>query len=139
MHDFTILVAPGAFASAVAVTVDLLSAAAAIAPRLKMSPPTWKLRALAPGPVQLSNGLSIAAPPLARSRGPDRSIWVVPGLSTHTTTAVDHRLAQADVIAALPLLRYHVNKGGTVAASCSGVFLLQEAGLLVDRKVTTSW
>jgi len=139
MHDFTLLVAQGSFASAVAVTLDLLSAAAAMAPRLKVSPPTWKVRALGRGPVQLSNGLSIAAEPLTRSRGPDRSIWIVPGLSTHTTAAVDHRLAQSDLIATLPLLRSHVNKGGAVAASCSGVFLLQAAGLLVDKKVTTSW
>ena len=36
-------------------------------------------------------------------------------------------------------LQDHARAGGTVAASCSAVFLLQSADLLAGRRVTTSW
>lgn len=139
MHDFTILVARGAFSSGVAATLDLLSAAAAMAPRLKVAAPRWQVRALGAGPVRLSNGLVIDAKPLTDPRKPDGSIWVIPGLATNTAAAVDQRLREADLVKAAKALRSHAGKGGTVAASCSAVFLLQQAGLLVDRKVTTTW
>ena len=139
MEDFTILVAQGAFATAVAATLDLLSTAALIAPRLKLPPPTWRVRALGEGPVRLSNGLSLEARPLTRGSKPDTSTWVIPGLATNTPAAVDARLLQADMAKAVAILQAHMKRGGTVAASCSAVFLLQAAGLLKARKATTTW
>ncbi|AXQ29977.1 helix-turn-helix domain-containing protein [Solimonas sp. K1W22B-7] len=139
MFDFTILVAPGAYASAVAATLDLLSAAAAMAPRVGAATPRWRVRGLVEGPVQLSNGLSIAAKPLTKNARPDSSIWVVPGLATDSPRAVSARLAQPDALRAIRALQVHARAGGTVAASCSGVFLLQAAGLLQGRRATTTW
>jgi len=139
VFDFTILVAPGAYASAVAATLDLLSAAAALAPRVGAAIPTWRVRSLIEGPVSLSNGLSIAAKPLAKIARPDASVWVVPGLATDSPAAVAARLAQPDALHAMRALRAQALAGGTVAASCSGVFLLQAAGLLRQRRVTTTW
>lgn len=139
MDDFTILVPHGSFATAVAATLDLLSTAALIAPRLKLATPTWRIRALDEGPVLLSNGLSLHAQALTRSSRPDTSIWVIPGLATHTPEAVDQRLLRPDAMQTVPLLQAHLRKGGVVAASCSAVFLLQAAGLLKDRKATTTW
>ncbi len=139
MDDFTILVAQGSFATAVAASLDLLSTAALIAPRLKVAAPTWRVRALGEGPVLLSNGLSLAARPLTRSSKPDTSTWVIPGLATNTPMAVDARLLQPDAAQAIAMLQVHLRRGGTVAASCSAVFLLQAAGLLKDRKATTTW
>lgn len=139
MHDFTLVVAPGAFATAVAATLDLLSTAALMAPRLKVPTPTWQVRVLGDGPVLLSNGLSLTGKPLTRSRKPDRSVWVIPGLATNTPAAVYARLQRADAAAAIPLLQAHLKQGGSVAASCSAVFLLQAAGALHGRKATTTW
>lgn len=139
MHDFTILVAEGAFASAVAATLDLLSTAAALAPRLQVATPTWRVGALRKGPVALSNGLSLRAKPIVGTNEPDSSVWVIPGLATNTADAVDQRLQRSDLLRAIPLLQAHVQRGGSVAASCSAVFLLQAAGLLKGRKATTTW
>jgi transcriptional regulator GlxA family with amidase domain len=139
MHEFTILVAEGAFASAVAATLDLLSTAQALAPRLQLATPSWRVCALRRGPVRLSNGLSLRAEVLTRSRLPDHSVWIIPGLTSDTPFAVDARLRKPDLLGAIPLLQSHVNSGGSAAASCSAVFLLQAAGLLRGRKATTTW
>jgi len=49
------------------------------------------------------------------------------------------RLAQDDVPVLAAALRRHVQSGGRIAASCSSVFLLNAAGLLSGRSVTTTW
>ncbi|HEY9023548.1 MAG TPA: DJ-1/PfpI family protein, partial [Burkholderiaceae bacterium] len=139
MRDFTILVLPGSYASSVAVTLDILAAAARLAPRAGAPRPSW--RVLAPeGPgVALSGGLRLDAAAMpARSRD-DASTWIVPGLGTENPAAIVERLARDDAQRAIAALRRHVERGGRVAASCSAVFLLQAAGLLAGRRATTSW
>ena len=139
MSDFTILVLPGAYASSVAVTLDMLHAAARLAPRTKSPRPNW--RVLSPdGPdVVLSGGLRLDAVRLpARSRR-DESTWIVPGLGTENPAAIEERLARDDAARAVVAIRRHAARGGAVAASCSAVFLLRAAGLLAGRRATTSW
>ena len=139
MNDFTILVAPDALATSVSVTLDLLSTAATMAPRVGAVTPRWKVVSLSEGMTPLSNGMYIDAKPLPRRAKADQSIWVVPGLATRTPRAVDSRLIQPDAQRAIHALKVHARAGGTIAASCSGVFLLQAAELLKKRKVTTTW
>lgn len=139
MPDFTIIVLEGAFATSVAATLDLLSTAALLAPRLKRPVPTWRVCTPGEGLVRLSNGMSVDARPLTRSSRPDASIWVIPGLATNTPAAVAARLQLPDAVRTVALLRAHGGRGGAVAASCSAVFLLQAAGLLDARKATTTW
>ncbi|MDP3859654.1 MAG: helix-turn-helix domain-containing protein [Stagnimonas sp.] len=139
MFDFTILVASGGFASAVAVTLDLLDTAAFLAPRIGVATPTWRVLSLSDGPTQLSNGLSLNAKRLTRRTAPDASIWVVPGLATQSTVSTDARVLQSDALLAIKALKAQAGAGGVVAASCSAVFLLQAAGLLKDKKATTTW
>ncbi len=139
MVDFTILLPQGAFATATASTLDLLSTAALLAPGLGVAAPTWRVRALGQGPVVLSNGLSLTASPLAAGGRPDPSTWIIPGLAANTPAAIDARLRRPDLVEAAVRLKSHVRRGGTVAASCSAVFLLQAAGVLQGRRVTTTW
>lgn len=140
MIDFTVLVVPGSYASSVALTLDILSAAAVLAPSVGAAAPRWRVySACVDGPAQLSNGLSIDAKPLPARLRADKSIWIVPGLGINSPKAAAKRLAQPDVSRAAAALKLQVKAGGTVAASCSAVFLLQSAGLLQDRKVTTTW
>ena len=139
MSDFTILVLPGAYASSVAVTLDMLAAAARLAPRAKSPRPTW--RVLSPdGPdVVLSGGLRLDATCLPARARHDESTWIVPGLGTENPAAIEERLARDDAARAVAAIRRHATGGGAVAASCSAVFLLRAAGLLAGRRATTSW
>ena len=139
MHDFTILVLPGAFASGVAATLDMLAAAAGVAPRLALSAPTWRIVSAVRGPVALTGGLSVRARGLPVRSREDRSTWVVPGLATHSVAQIEARLALPDAQRAARALKAHLAAGGRVAASCSAVFLLQRCGALAGRRVTTSW
>lgn len=138
MHDFSVLLLRGAFASSVSATLDLLSAAATVAPRLKMPPPRWRVVSPRAGTVGLSNGMTVRAEPLPRE-AEDRSVWVIPGLGTDSTAGLESRLAQPDARTASAALKWHIEHGGRVAASCASVFLLQGAGALAGRRATTSW
>jgi transcriptional regulator GlxA family with amidase domain len=138
MNDFTVLVLPGAFASSVALTLDILSAAASLSATAACATPRWRV-VTTQGTVQLNHGMTIDAKILSKTARPDGSTWVIPGLGMESPHAIMARLAQADALRAIQALQAHAQTGGTVAASCSAVFLLQSAGLLVGRRATTTW
>lgn len=139
MHDFTVLVLPGAYASSVAITLDVLKAAAALAPRVKLPLPTWRVLSPDGGVVVLSNSLHAKTLAMPRRLRADSSTWIIPGLGVDRPADLVVRLASDGARRAVDLLRRHGARGGAVAASCSAVFLLQAAGLLRERRVTTSW
>lgn len=138
-YDFTVLILSGAYASSVAQTVDILSAASTLAARMGMAIPRWRVYSAAGSPTPLGNGLSIDARPLPKHLGEDRSTWVVPGLGVHGLAKLGERFGKPDALVAIRGLRAHAKRGGSIAASCSAVFLLQAADLLAGRRVTTSW
>jgi transcriptional regulator GlxA family with amidase domain len=139
MCDFTVLVLPGAYATSVAVTLDVLRAAHALAPRLKLPRPTWRVVSSGGSAVALSNGLHVHAAALPAASRVDASVWIVPGLGVDSAAEVAERLVSNDAMRAIAALRRRGAQGGVVAASCSAVFLLQAAGLLRGRRVTTTW
>ena len=68
-----------------------------------------------------------------------RADWIiVPALGLTSDEAISARFRQKDARAAMDLLR-QAPKSTHVAASCSSVFLLAEAGLLAGRDVTMTW
>lgn len=139
MTDFTILVLPGAYATSVATTLDVLHAASVLAPRLKLARPSWRVLSPSGGSVPLSGGMHIEAAALPRRPRPDAATWIVPGLGLDHANVLATGLASADAQRAIQAVAAHAALGGRVAASCSAVFLLQAAGLLPGRRVTTSW
>ena len=140
MRDFTVLVLPGAYAAGVSATLDILAAAGAVAARLRLPKPAWRVVAPAASPVRLSSGLHVEAAPLpARSRRTDSSTWIVPGLGLDSPAAIERELGLPEARVAAAAIAAHAARGGAIAASCSAVFLLQRAGLLAKRRVTTSW
>jgi transcriptional regulator GlxA family with amidase domain len=139
MHDFTILVLPGAFNSSVAVTLDILGAARAVAPRAGVAPPRWRLCSVQGGSVRLQAGMTIDTARLPARPRDDRSTWVVPGLGLNTPGDIRRCLESGDAATAVAGLVRHAKAGGQVAGSCSAVFLLNAAGLLQGRRATTSW
>jgi transcriptional regulator GlxA family with amidase domain len=138
MIDFTILVLPGTFASSVTLTLDILSTAATLSGTVGCAKPRWRVVS-SDRLVRLSHNLTIEAKVLPNAVRSDGSTWVIPGLGLENHRAIRDRFDQSDALLAMEALRGHARLGGTVAASCSGVFLLQSAGLLAGRKVTTSW
>lgn len=139
MYDFTVLVLPGAFNSSVAVTLDILGAAQAVAGRAGVAPPRWRLCSVQGGPVRLQAGMSLDTARLPVRPRNDRSTWVVPGLGLNTPREIRRCLESDDAARAAAGLARHVKTGGQVAASCSAVFLLNAAELLQGRRATTSW
>ncbi|NWA11576.1 GlxA family transcriptional regulator [Pseudomonas gingeri] len=139
MHDFTLLVLPGSYASSVAATLDILGAAVAVAPRLKAARPTWRIVSPDGKSVALSGGLSLETTTLPDSAADDQSTWIIPGLGLESSEDIDARMASADAQQAIQAIRAHGAHGGSFAASCTGVFLLQAAQLLAGRRATTSW
>lgn len=138
MFDFTILALPGAFASGVGAALDILSSAAGFANKTGCAALRWRVCSTEKT-VSLSNGLKIEATLLPKKPRPDGSIWLVPGLGLENADAVMNRFLQPDAAQAIKALQAQASAGGTIAASCSAVFLLQEAGLLAGKRVTTTW
>jgi transcriptional regulator GlxA family with amidase domain len=139
MADFTILVPPGANATSVAATLDILQTATVLAPRVKTARPSWRVLSATGKDVRLSAGMQVETAALPGRHRPDPSVWVVPGLGRDTPRAVATGLAGAEARKIIRAVAAHAASGGEIAASCSGVFLLQAAGLLVGRRVTTTW
>src|SRR3954470_11331561 len=71
--------------------------------------------------------------------GPARAEWlIVPGLGLTSAAAIAARLRRPDARAAIAVLRER-RVAKYLAASCSAVFLLADAGLLDGRSATTTW
>ena len=138
MTDFTVVVLKGAYSSSVAVTLDILSAASSIAPRNGAPAPTWRVCSPSGGLVELGPGMSVQTEKLGLV-GLDRSVWIIPGLALNTEAAVQQSVHRPDVVCLSEMIAAHIKAGGRVAACCSAVFLLQFAGVLSGRRVTTTW
>jgi transcriptional regulator GlxA family with amidase domain len=139
MYDFTILVLNQAFASNVALTLDILSTAALAAKQLGVVQPRWRVVSESAGLVTLSNRLQLATDKLPLRAIGDKSVWVIPGMGVDSPSDAAARMQEADAVWAAKAISKHVQRGGKVAASCSSVLLLQAAGVLRGKTVTISW
>ncbi|AZD86727.1 transcriptional regulator, AraC family [Pseudomonas chlororaphis subsp. aureofaciens] len=138
MNDFIVVVPPGAFASSVTLSLDILSTASKLAPRLGLPEPRWIVCSTVEGPISLGGGLSLLTQRLTLPSD-GRACWILPGLDVDDSTELESSLLQPEIESVLAALRQHVAAGGTVAASCSAVFLLHAAGLTEGKTVTTTW
>ncbi|WP_257386672.1 GlxA family transcriptional regulator [Tahibacter caeni] len=138
MRDFEVLVIDGAYPSSVAMSRDILDAAAQVAARIGIAVPTWGLYSLAGGRVPLRDGISVDTRALPPRRQSTRSVCVIPGLGADPDVIVA-RMALPEGRAIARRLQAQVQRGGQLAASCSAVFVLQAAGLLAGRRATTTW
>jgi transcriptional regulator GlxA family with amidase domain len=139
MFDFTVIVLEGAYGTAVAATLDILQAAAGLAARASAPAPTWRVCSVSGGPVRLQSGMVIDTQKLAAKSRLDTSTWIIPGLALNTEADIKACAVRADVMAVANILPSHLQRGGKIAACCSAVFVLQFAGVLDGRRVTTTW
>lgn len=128
------LVLAGSSPAPLGITLDVLSAANRLAGKR-----LFDQRVLSPGApsVALRDGLSMAAQPLTAARA--RQLVVLPGLGAATPGQIADRLAEPDAQLASAWLRKAWQQGATLAASCSSVFVLAQAGLLDGRRCTSTW
>lgn len=158
MADFTVAVLDWALASSVAVTLDVLRSAERIAENLGRRTYSWQVIGCSPS-VPLSNGLSVPAEPLTAESDLGDSILVIPGLGLdhpalaevapavpaagmgrrYDMAVVARRVELPDARLFAAKARAHAAAGQVVAASCSGVLVLGEGGLLDGRTATTHW
>lgn len=127
-------------ASGVIGALDLLHAANAIAPRLQPdAPPAFaaQILTLDGRPARAASGVTLT-PDYALAAAPPAQAIVVPGISLIDPEAL---LAAVERLAPLSTwLRTQHEAGAWLAASCSGTFLLAQAGLLDGRDAaTTTW
>jgi transcriptional regulator GlxA family with amidase domain len=138
MH-VNILVLNGAYASSVAITLDMLSAAAQVASSLNLPSPHYRVFGIDQH-VRLSNGMRLDVLPLRRLPHLDgKQGWIVPGLGWDNAQAIRSRLAQHDAQQASRLLARSVDAGVPLLASCTATLLLAQSGVLKNKKVTTTW
>lgn len=137
--DFTVIVLDGAYATSVAVTLDMLAAATALGSRAGSAPLRFQVCSVDGGEVRLSARMGLETSRLRPRARNDRSTWVLPGLGVTNAVAVRARLARPDATELSKAIARHVARGGRVAASCTAVFLLQQAGVLARRRATTTW
>ncbi|WP_439543484.1 GlxA family transcriptional regulator [Hyphomicrobium sp.] len=89
------------------------------------------------GAVHTAAGLTV--PTVAADLLPAPDVVVVPAIGVKTPEALRHALSHSDIQRAATLLRKWHAEGATVAAACTGTFILAEAGLLAGKAATTSW
>ncbi|HYH83758.1 MAG TPA: helix-turn-helix domain-containing protein [Longimicrobium sp.] len=133
-----VMVLAGAMPSSVAITTDTIATANRLRAMAGRSP-AFALRVSGSGR-GIAAHLHAGGDPLpAADPSADAGLVIVPGLGATTEAAVSERFGRKDVLAAMRALERAAGRGGEVAASCSSVFLLAEAGLLDGRRATTTW
>lgn len=140
MKTILVLALDGVMDSSLAITIDTVRAAQALARGGKAG----GVRLLTAGyrkTVKTGLGMKLEVDhrfaDLANA-APKPDWIIVPGLGLTSDDAIRRRLAQADARAAVEVLQ-HAAPGTRLGASCSAVFLLAESGLLAGRHATTTW
>ena len=138
-HRITLLAIDGCFASNVVGTIDMLfaanlTAAASDPPRKPVF--QWQVLSRDGAPVRAANGYALSVDG-ALDGMPASELVLIPAFGSPLPELhVEAVRSNADL---LPWLRKQYESGATIATTCSGSFLLAEAGLLDGRRATTSW
>jgi len=134
MIGIDIMVLEGSSPAALGVTLDVVDNV-----NQQAEEPVFDWRAVVTdGSVaKLRGGVNLPAQPLSKAR--PRDLVIVLGIGAGTDAAVERRIAAPDAQIAAKWLHSAWRRGATVAASCTGVFLLGQAGLLDGRRCTTTW
>jgi len=142
MKTILILALDGVMDSSLAITLDTLKAGQAFLARASQP---HKVRVVAVGHKNLvltGGGLRLSTDSTFREilESGVKPDWViVPGCGLVGDGEITARLARKDAIDVIRLLQIISTGAVKIAASCSSVFLLAQAGLLTGRHATTTW
>ncbi|HEY5798819.1 MAG TPA: helix-turn-helix domain-containing protein [Burkholderiaceae bacterium] len=138
MKTIVILALDGMLESTLAITRDTFATGATLLARKQQR--VRIVTAAYRKTVKTAGGMTLQADLPLRDVAALRPDWiVVPGAGLLDEAAIAARLTGRDVQAALRLLNTLAEDGTQLAASCSSVFLLAEAGLLAGRHATMTW
>lgn len=87
--------------------------------------------------VTSASGLIVPVEPANAAEPPD--LMIVPAIGAKTPEAIARVLARDDARRAGVVLHEYRRAGTTIAAACTGTFVLAESGLLDGLPATTSW
>lgn len=137
-RDVAILVTDGVTDSGLAVALDVLRAATAIAVAAG-KPAPFRTVVASPGrSVRAASGLRLTGvQPAARAVAAD--LVIVPGLWLEGAGDLDRVLARPGVAAMAKVLARAHARGAVIGAACAGTFVLARTGLLDHRRATTTW
>jgi transcriptional regulator GlxA family with amidase domain len=130
----------GCFDSAFTSVLDVLrtanSARALVDPHL----PEIDVQVLGTSREPVSTGGGLLVPVDAELDDASVDVLVIPALGTNSPEAVGDALIRDDIRALRSrLIRWRADTTTELAAACTGTFVLADAGLLDDRRATTSW
>jgi transcriptional regulator GlxA family with amidase domain len=131
-----ILVLRHAQPSSIAITFDVLATANRVRQAAGRAPP-FTVRVTGSG-ARSVQGLMGTALRASGGTGEPRLV-IVPGLGLSDEAAIAHGLARRGAVEAGERLRQAAAGGAEIATSCTGTFLVAEAGLLQGRRATTTW
>ena len=140
MPDVAILIFEDCQPSAVATVMESLSVANLHWTRANgEGTPPFKFQTISYNgrPVRGMGDVTLAADGSFKDLGRPNLIFV-PGIRAYNPPTMERRLQQLKANWG-DALKEHYRRNGYLAANCSGIFLLAEAGLLDGRTVTTSW
>ncbi|MES2163892.1 MAG: helix-turn-helix domain-containing protein [Pseudomonadota bacterium] len=140
MKIITVLVLDGVFDSSLSITLDTLHAAQSILAARGGAPAVQVRTIAAKAHVTTGAGMRMKADLQFKTAKQQASDWIiVPGLGHRSDQALSDGFARSDTRQAMRWLAAEGTGKARIAASCSAVFLLAQAGLLDGRKATTAW
>lgn len=133
-----VLALEGVFDTGLTTVLDSLTMANSLASATGMATAGFDITVVGMRPqVRTALGMQIPVRDMSGAPAPD---WVVlPALNRMTAETLVPALGRDDVIDALAALRVWHSGGASVAAACTGTFVLAESGLLDGLAATTTW
>ena len=137
--QITVIALPQSAATSMMGVIDIFSIANRISKRINdLDEPLFNTRLVSVDgePVTCGNGYTISVDGRLEDITPE-DILFIPAFTLATRSDIDRAVARWQSV--LPWLKLHGNQQSLIATSCSGSFLLAEAGLLEGKQATTSW
>ncbi len=133
-----ILVLEGAFDTGLTTVFDSLTMANGLARAAGIKAEPFDMSVVGVRPqVRTALGMQVPVRDMSEAPAPD---WVIlPALKYMTAEELLPVLGRDDVVDAMAALRRWHSGGASVAAACTGTFVLAESGLLDGHAATTTW